>query len=225
MIPWQTIDRAMVPGKETELIFRRRGGEFSIQVAGTELMNSRAHGSEEALARLCLEKIHQKENQRILIGGLGMGFTLAAALEHSPMDASCVVAELVPEIISWNNEHLGHLAGNPMEDPRAEAMVVDVAEEIRRKQGAWHAILLDVDNGPTGLTQRSNNRLYNKAGLKAAFRALVPGGVFGVWSAGDDPDFTRSLKKCGFQARTFSVPARRSGKGGRHTIWVAEKPV
>lgn len=225
MIPWIEIDRAEVPGEKNELILRQRGDEFSIQIAGTELMNSRAHGSEEALASLVMARVSQKADQRILIGGLGMGFTLAQALELSKPNTKILVAELIPKMISWNSHHLGDLAGKPLEDPRVSTELADVADVIQREKAAWDAILLDVDNGPAGLTRESNNRLYNRAGLRATFEALVPGGGLGVWSAENDPVFTRSLKQCGFSAKAVPVRARSNGKGGRHTIWVAQKPI
>jgi spermidine synthase len=222
MIPWEEIDRAKVPGQESELILRKRGKEFSIRTGGTELMNSRIHGSEEALAGLALKQVRQKPNLNILVGGLGMGYTLAETLKLSQPDTRIFVAELIPEVISWNRDHIGHLAGMPLDDPRVRVDASDVAAAI--KKAAWDIILLDVDNGPAGLTKRSNNRLYSDAGLKTAFKALTPGGVLAIWSAGDDPAFTRSLTRCGFKAKAVSVRATSSGKGSRHTIWIAVKP-
>lgn len=225
MIPWKEIDRARVPGEDNELILRQRGDEYSIQIQGTELMNSRAHGSEEALASLSLARVHQKTGRKILIGGLGMGFTLAQALALSTPNTKILVAELIPEMISWNIHHLGHLAGRPLQDPRVESKVTDVTDIIKKSKATWDAILLDVDNGPAGLTRDSNNRLYSRSGLKASFSALTPGGVLGIWSAENDPAFTRTLKKCAFLAQAVPVRARHTGKGGRHTIWIAEKPI
>ncbi len=224
MIPWEEIDRAKVPGQDNELILRRRGQEFSIRTAGTELMNSRIHGSEEALASLAMERIHQKPALNILVGGLGMGYTLAETLKLSRPDTRILVSELIPSVISWNQDHIGHLAGMPLDDPRVRVEATDVASVIKNKKTAWDVILLDVDNGPDGLTKKSNNTLYTTAGLKASFKALTPGGVLGIWSAGDDPAFTRSLTRCGFRAKAISVRATATGKGSRHTIWIAVKP-
>ncbi len=224
MIPWEEIDRAKVPGQNSELILRRRGQEFSIRTAGTELMNSRIHGSEEALASLAMERVRQKPALNILVGGLGMGYTLAETLKLAQPKTRILVAELIPSVISWNLQHLGHLAGMPLDDPRVNVEASDVAAVIKKNKAAWDIILLDVDNGPAGLTQKSNNRLYSSAGLKASFAALTPGGVLGVWSAEDDQAFTRSLTKCGFRAKAISVRATATGKGSRHTIWVAVKP-
>lgn len=224
MIPWEEIGRARVPGQENELILRRRGQEFSIRTSGTELMNSRIHGSEEALADLALSEAGKTPKKSVLIGGLGMGYTLARTLALSGPDSLITVAELIPQIIAWNRDIFGHLAGHPLNDPRVRVEAADVAKVINRQENSWDAILLDIDNGPAGLTQDGNNRLYGESGLKSAFRALTPGGVLGIWSAGDDPAFTRRLGKCGFRAKAVPIRARTSGKGSRHIIWIAVKP-
>lgn len=224
MIAWEEIDRAKISGQKGELVLRRRGEEFSIRTAGTELMNSRVHGSEEALARLALDRIPQRSGMNILVGGLGMGYTLAAALVLAPKDACVVVAEFVPAVVFWNRRYLGHLAGHPLADPRVAVRETDVAGVIREKQTAWAVILLDVDNGPAGLTRDANRTLYSRIGLEAAFRALIPGGILGVWSAGDDDAFSRRLDGCGFRTKTVPVRARTGGKGGLHRVWIAEKP-
>ncbi|MFH1932439.1 MAG: hypothetical protein ABIN18_12740 [Pseudomonadota bacterium] len=224
MIPWEEIDRVEVPGHEGEVTLLKRGTEFSIRTAGTVLMNSRLHGSEDALAELTCSRIKRKSCMRILIGGLGMGYTLAAALEQSEPDTLITVSELIPAVVRWNREHLRHLAGMPLDDPRVSVEEEDVAETISKRKSAWDAILLDVDNGPDGLTRKANDRLYSRSGLKTSFSALCPGGILAVWSSGADEAFTRRLKQCGFQTETVTVPARKSGKGGRHTIWLAGKP-
>ncbi len=224
MIPWEEIDRAKIPGHKEEVILRKRGTEFSIRTAGLELMNSRLHGSEDALAEITCSRIKRKSDRRLLIGGLGLGYTLAAALEQSEPDTRITVSELVPAVVKWNREQLGHLAGNPLDDPRVSVEEKDVVEIIRQKKSAWDAILLDVDNGPEGLTRQANDRLYSKSGLKTSFLALRTGGFLAVWSSGQDDVFTRRLKQCGFLAETVAVRARKSGKGGRHTIWLAGKP-
>lgn len=224
MIPWEEIDRAKVPGQQGDVTLRKRGTEFSIRTAETELMNSRLHGSEEALAELTCSRIKQKSGLKILIGGLGMGYTLAAALEHSGPDARITVSELIPAVVGWNREHIGHLAGMPLDDPRVSVKEEDIAKTIRERESAWDAILLDVDNGPEGLTRKANDRLYGRPGLETSFRALCPGGILAVWSSGADEAFTRRLKQSGFHTETLTTRARKSGKGSRHTIWLARKP-
>ncbi len=224
MIAWETIDRVKIPGQEQEMTLQKRGEEFSIRTAGAELMNSRVHGSEEEIARLTCIQLQNRIGLRILIGGLGMGFTLAETLKHTSADAIIIVSELIPAVIQWNRKYLGHLAGMPLDDPRVKVKQEDVAKTIRNQKSFWDAILLDVDNGPEGLTQKENNRLYTSAGLKAAFGALRPGGILSVWSAADNEAFTQRLSQCGFHTKKKTVRARNSKKGGRHILWLAQKP-
>ena len=153
-----------------------------------------------------------------------MGYTLAAALENSEPNTRITVSELIPAVVRWNRESLGHLAGMPLDDSRVSVEEEDVGETIRKRKFIWDAILLDVDNGPDGLARKANDRLYGRAGLRASFSALRPGGILAVWSSGSDEAFTRRLKQCGFQTETITVRARKSGKGGRHIIWLAGKP-
>jgi spermidine synthase len=221
MIPWVFIDRAQVPGDGGELRLFRRGKEFSIRVDGQELMNSSRHGSEDALAELACEKIAGRTGVCVLIGGLGMGFTVAAALQRLGGDSRIVVAELVPEVIAWNRGPLSALAGNPVNDRRVTVRAIDVAEVIRSERQAYDAILLDVDNGPEGLTSKDNDRLYSVKGLEETLRALRPGGVLAVWSAASNPEFLRRLRKVGFQVDEHSVRAHGRSGGSRHTIWIA----
>jgi spermidine synthase len=223
VIPWEEIERAEVPGHEGEVILLKRGEEFSIRTAGTELMNSRLHGSADALAELTCSRIKRKSRQRILIGGLGMGYTLAAALKQSDPDTLITVSELIPAVVRWNRERLGHLAGMPLDDPRVFVEEEDVAKTISKRKSVWDAILLDVDNGPEGLTRKANDRLYGRPGLKISFSALCPGGILAVWSSGPDEAFTRRLKQCGFRTEVVTAPAHKTGKGGRHIIWLAGK--
>lgn len=223
MIPWVTIDRAEVPGEDAHVTLMRRGAEFSIRTAGTELMNSCRHGSEDALAKLAYRRLKRKTGQQILIGGLGMGYTLAAALDQSEPDTHITVCELLPAVIGWNRAHLGHLTGMPLNDPRVTVEGEDVALIISKRKSVWDAILLDVDNGPDGLVRKGNDRLYSRSGLKTTYEALRPGGILAVWSSGPDAAFTHRLKQCGFQAETVTVRARKSGKGGTHTIWLSVK--
>ncbi len=225
MIPWKELDRTAIPGETGELILRRRDTEFSIRTETTELMNSRLHGSEEALAELTCNRLPDHSGLQILIGGLGMGYTLAAALTHLKPDSSISVCELIPAVVRWNIEYLGHLANTPLNDPRVSVHVRDVIASICSKKSFWDAIVLDVDNGPEGLTRQDNNQLYNMSGLKNSYSALRPGGILSVWSYGPDQVFSRRLVKCGFSIEVITVRARKRGKGGKHTIWIARKPL
>jgi spermidine synthase len=223
MIPWKLLDRAPVPGGEGVLMLYQRGEEFSIRVTGHgELMNSRAHGSEDALAALACARLVGRKRPRLLIGGLGMGFTLAAALRELGPDAEVVVAELVPAVVTWNRGALGAQAGNPLLDARTTVQEIDVARLLRAERNAFDAILLDVDNGPEGLTRNANDWLYSSGGLAAAFAALRTDGILAVWSAGSDRNFTDRLRCTGFDAEEVRVRARKS-KGARHTIWLAQR--
>ncbi len=223
MIPWEELDRAKIPEQNKELTLRRRGSEFSIRTFDTELMNSRRHGSEESLAELACNRF-EKSNPRILIGGLGMGYTLAAAIESTGVDSSITVSELIPAVVKWNREHLGHLAGMPLNNPRVNVKIEDVVKTIGKEKSAWDIILLDVDNGPDGLTQKGNDRLYSISGLKKSFFALRAKGILGIWSAKGDTAFTKRLEKTGFKVDIKAVKARKSEKKLKHTIWLAEKP-
>ena len=222
MIPWQHLDTAQVPGDGDELRLMRRGTEYSIMTGGIELMNSRLSGSEEALATLAFERIGARPGARILIGGLGMGFTLRAALAAFGGDAEIVVAELVPGVIAWARGPLGDLYGGSLSDPRATIHQGDVGELIRAEEAAWDAILLDVDNGPGGLSRKENDGLYSTSGLAAAKRALRPGGVLEVWSSTRDTAFTQRLKRAGYAVEEIGVRAHK-GRGARHVIWMATR--
>ncbi len=223
MIPWKELGRASIPGEAAPLILAQRDTEYVIRIGANALMSSRAHGSEEALAELACARIAGRTNARVLIGGLGMGFTLAAALGSLPANARVVVAELMPAVIEWNRGPLAHLANRPLEDQRVTVHAGDVAAVISNERSAFDAILLDVDNGPNGLTRASNDGLYSAAGLAAALRALRVGGVFGVWSVAPDDEFSRRLGRVGFEVEEEIVRARRT-KGGRHTLWLGTKP-
>jgi spermidine synthase len=223
MIPWELIDSAQAPGGG-ELRLYRRGREYSIQVDGNELMNSRVHGSEEALADLACAHIADRPCPRILIGGMGMGYTTAAALHRLGADGRVVVAELVPSVVEWNRGPLADLAGYPLDDCRVTVQEKDVAIVLRSEPKAYDAILLDVDNGPEAMTRRGNAWLYGKSGLETAFAALRPAGVLAVWSAGPDRAFTERLRLAGFEVREVRVPARGKEQGGRqHTIWLGAR--
>ena len=221
MIPWQLLDSAPVPGKKETLRLYRRGADFSIRVDGAELMNSRIHGSEEAMAGFACPRISSLPAPRILIGGLGMGYTLGAALKRLAAESRVVVAELVPAVVAWNRGPLAALAGRPLDDGRVAVRECDVAELLRAEQRAYDAVLLDVDNGPRGLTRKSNDWLYTRAGLEAAFAALRPAGIFALWSASPDREFARLLGKAGFEVEEKQVRARSLRRGRYHTIWIA----
>jgi len=222
MIPWRELDRAPVPGESAPLVLARRGDEFAIRVGPHLLMSSAMHGSEEALAELACAPLAARVDARVLVGGLGMGYTLAAALAHVGPDARVEVAELIPAVIEWNRGPLAHLAGRPLDDARATAIAGDVGGRIRAARERYDAILLDVDNGPDGLTRVANEALYSAAGLAAARVALRAGGVLGVWSTAPDDAFARRLERAGFRVDEHRVRARRT-KGGRHVIWLATR--
>jgi spermidine synthase len=221
MIPRILLGTAPVPGTNKEMQLYQSGEVFSIRIPGRgDLMNSRVHGSEKALADLACEKLAGKENPRLLIGGLGMGFTLAAALKTIGPAAEVVVAELVPEVVTWNRTLIGAPAGDPLDDPRSRVYVGDVADLIRQEPAGFDAILMDVDNGPEALVRRENNWLYSAAGLRTTRAALRPRGVLAVWSAGPDSAFSKRLRQAGFDVREHVVRPHRAGKGPRHYIWI-----
>ena len=209
-----------MPGHLAELRCFRHDGDFTIWIDGTELMSSRVHGSEEALAELALERLGPRAAPRVLVGGLGMGFTLARTLALVDAEAVVDVVELVPEVVSWNRDLLGHRTRHPLRDPRTNLIVGDVVETIAAAKGRYDVMLLDVDNGPEGLSRPSNEHLYGEAGLVAARAALRPGGVLAVWSSWANPPFTARLRSGGFTVTEHTVRARRT-KGPRRTIWVA----
>jgi len=222
MTPRELIGVAEVPGGEP-LRLVRHGRDFVIMLERNELMSSRMSGSEEALAEMTLDRLSDPANARLLIGGYGMGFTLRAALKRlGPKGWACVV-ELVPGIIEWARGPMAELADGCLDDSRTQLVMGDVGAEIARSRGSWEAILLDVDNGPDGLTRDANNGLYTMRGLERARAALAPGGVLAVWSAGPDPAFTRRMRDAGFAVDEVQVRARSNGKGPRHVIWFGKK--
>jgi spermidine synthase len=216
MTRWELLDTAPTPNGEGVLTLHRRNAELSIRIDGAELMNSRMHGSEEAMAGLACGGVGPRG--RVLVGGLGMGFTLAATCAEVGPDVAITVCELSEAVVRWNGGVVGELAGHPLKDPRVRVEVGDVRDAIR---GRWDVILLDVDNGPGGLTQESNGWLYGRQGLGKLHRALSGGGTLAVWSAHPDEAFTKRLRQAGFKPTAHSVRARANGKGPRHTIWVA----
>jgi spermidine synthase len=225
MIPWETLARASAPGGSA-LSLHRRGEEYVIRVDGQDLMGSRQHGSEETLAELGCAGLREVRGARVLIGGLGLGFTVRAALTMLGPDAKLEVAELVPAVIAWNRGVLAHLAAAPLDDPRVSVHEGDVATLIAGRRAAYDAVLLDVDNGPSALTAPGNARLYGPRGLEQAGHCLRPKGVLAVWSVSDDARFTARLERAGFQVKVERVLARhgttkRTGK--RHVLWLAQK--
>jgi len=199
----------------------QRDTELSIRVDRHELMNSRVYAPEDALSKLGCERIKERPGARVLIGGLGMGYSLRTALLALRADAQVIVAELVPAVVKWNREHFGHLADHPLRDPRVTVRQEDVGRVIRSARSDYDAMLLDVDNGPDGLTRKSNDGLYTRPALRAARAALRPGGVLGIWSCGQDNAFVRRLRESNFDVEEVLVGARGKGKGARHTLWFA----
>ena len=222
MIARELIGVAAVPGGD-ELKLFRRGADFMIVLDRNELMNSRMSGSEEALATITCERLAGRKAPHLLIGGYGMGFTLRAALGALGPDAALTVVELVPAILDWARGPMAELTGGCLGDPRVRLVEEDVATLIAQGTRSYDAILLDVDNGPDGLTRKGNDRLYSREGLNAAKAALRPGGVLAIWSAAPDAAFARRLRSTGFTVEEVAIRARSNGKGPRHIIWLATK--
>ena len=220
MTPRRLLATASVAGGKTLNLFQR-GGDFMIVIDRDELMTTRMSGSEEALAVMTIERLGTRTAPHILIGGYGMGFTLRAALGKLGSEAQVTIAELVPEIIEWARGPMAVLTAGGLDDPRTKLVMGDVAELIRAGSGTYDAILLDVDNGPDGLTQTSNDRLYSAAGLRAAKAALKQDGILAIWSAAPDMAFKRRLGETGFNVDEVSVRARSNGKGPKFVIWFA----
>ena len=223
MNPWVVLSKTKIPNSDKELTLSQQGDEFAIRISGVpyDLMNSRMHNSEEALAELACTRLKTHNDAHVLVGGLGMGFTLATALSTVPASASVTVAELIPEVVDWNQGPLGECAGLPLNDSRTRIHIGDVAELLVRQED-FDAILIDVDNGPEAMTHSNNEWLYSLQGLAAIHQSLRPEGIVAFWSAGADQLFTIRLKKTGFKVRTRTVRAR-VGKGSRHTIFLAQK--
>lgn len=223
MVPWSLIDTARIPGGDGALRLMRRGAEFSIMLGANELMNSRLSGSEQALATLSCERIRSNPAPRILVGGLGMGFTLRAVLAAVGPKAQIVVAELVPAVVAWARGPMAEVHGASLTDPRVSIRETDVGRLIDAARAVYDAILLDVDNGPEGLTRDANDGLYDTAGLGAARDALRPGGVLAVWSSGPDRRFTQRLHRAGFGVEEIRVRANGGRGGARHVVWIATR--
>jgi spermidine synthase len=227
VIPWALVDRAAIPGGG-ELRLMHRNGEFSIMLGTSQLMNSRRTGSEEALATFSCDRIRKRKRPRILIGGLGMGFTLRAALTVLGADAQITVAELVPAVVGWARGPLAGIFKMALKDPRVDIYEGDVGRLIGSNRVAYDAILLDVDNGPEGLTRKANDRLYNTKGLRKARDALKLGGILAIWSSTPNKPFTERLRATGFRSDQIVIRANPAG-GARSVIWIAtpidERPI
>ena len=223
MIPWALLDSAKMPGGG-ELRLKQRGAEFSTMLGSIELMNSRRSGSEEALATMSCERIAGRRRPNILIGGLGMGFTLRAALAALGSDARIIVAELVPAVVRWAHGPMVDVFGGSLADPRVSIRAVDVRDLIRSHRSAYDVILLDVDNGPEGLTRKANDGLYTPDSLREARAALRPGGVLSVWSSGPSRAFSKRLRSVGFHVDEIHVRANGVRGGARHVLWIGSRP-
>ena len=218
MIARELLASAQVPGGGEMRLFRH-DRDFMIVLGGNELMSSRMSGSEVALAEQTLARLGPRKRTRMLVGGYGMGFTLRAALAKLDADAEVIVAELMPEIIDWARGPMAELAAGCLDDRRVVLVIGDVVDQIAGAPDCYDAILLDVDNGPDGLTREDNNELYTKRGLRAARAALRPGGVLAIWSAAKDDAFAARLRRNGFTVDEVTVRARSNGKGPKHVIW------
>ena len=224
MKPWELLGKTRTPDG-SDMTLMRRDSEIVILANGKPLMSSRMHGSEEALAVLACRHARTLEDPCVLIGGLGMGFTLRATLDLLPPSAVVVVAELVPAVVDWNRGPLGPLAGHPLKDRRVRVEVGDVAVSLRTSIGRFDAVLLDVDNGPAAFTASHNAGLYDDRGIAAARAALKPGGVLAVWSAWDDRKFEKRLRRGGFTIEVERVRARLKKGGPRHTVFLGRLPM
>ena len=216
MKPWLLLDTAWTPGN-TELSLWERDTEVVIRADGRDLMSNRMHGSEEVMAEFARS---EAKDARVLVGGLGMGYTLRAALEFLPPGGRVTVVELSEAVVKWNRERLGTLAGNPLDDPRVDLVLGDVGDVISREQAAWDSILLDVDNGPDGFTQPGNDQLYGMAGLNRTRMSLRRRGILAVWSAYEDPRFENRMRRAGLRTRVERVRARLEKGGPRHVIYL-----
>lgn len=222
MLPWQQLASATAPDGQP-LTLSRRGHEYLIRVGGWDLMSSRDDTSARALTELGCRGLETRAGIHVLIGGLGMGFSVAPAVERLASDAVIDVAELVPAVVEWNRGPLAELAANPLADPRVHVHVGDVAALIRGAEARWDAILLDVDNGPDALAHDGNAALYSRTGLREAHRALRPGGVYAVWSYSDSGGFAKRLAQAGFEASIERVANRGRDRGRAHAIWLGRR--
>jgi spermidine synthase len=219
---WELLGEASIPGNNDKLRLYQGKDDFFIRITSVsgELMSTRKYGSEEALGILPCRELNSPQNARVLIGGLGMGFTLGAILRELGPQAEVTVAELIPEVVEWNRGPLGERSGYPLNDPRTRVHIGDVKQLLQKSRACFDVIALDIDNGPEGLTTTGNDNLYTTRGILAAQSALTPGGILAYWSAGPDQAFHDRLRRCGFLVEEVSVFAHGK-KGTRHTIWLA----
>ena len=222
MRPWELLGETHAPDG-TLLTLTRQGGEYVILANGRSLMSSRMHGSEEAAAALACRHVRTQAQPHVLVGGLGMGFTLRATLDLLSPDAIVTVAELVPAVVEWNRGPLGPLAGYPLKDRRVRVDAGDVAVTLRANPGCFDAIVLDVDNGPAAFTSAGNAGLYDDRGIAAARAAMANGGVLAVWSARDDRKFEQRLRYGGFAVEVERVRGRLKKGGPHHIIFLGHK--
>jgi spermidine synthase len=219
---FQLLDEARAPDG-TVLKLVQRGEEYVILADGAPLMSSRMHGSEDALATLTHECWRSSLHPSVLIGGLGLGFTLRATLNLLPPHGTVVVSELVPPVVEWNRGVLGALAGHPLQDARTQIVTEDVVTTIRSSVSRFDAILLDVDNGPAAFTVATNGAIYDDRGIASIHRALKPAGILAVWATQDDAKFVQRLRRCGFEASVRRARATANQRGSRHFIFLGCK--
>jgi spermidine synthase len=222
MIPWQTVAQTIAPDGET-LVLVRRGDEWVVRAGRAQhvLMSSRQHGSEEALATVPFALCPHARD--VLVGGLGLGFTARAVLSRLPAEGRMEIAEYVPDLVSWNREHVGALAAHPLDDARTSVFVGDVRGRLAMASRAFDLVLLDVDNGPTVVAHDANASLYDDAGTRLCFEALRPGGVLAVWSSGPHPPYLKTLQRAGFVAKAEPVAVRGKSRGGTHVLFLGRK--
>jgi spermidine synthase len=218
MLEWAAVETARI-ADGGEFVLARYGDEWIVRVDDRILMSNLMHSSEDALAEITIDLAD--DPRTVLIGGLGLGYTLRAALDRVAAEAEVTVVELVPELVDWNNEHLRALNGHPLGDPRCQVLVGDVFDAIRQSPAAFDVILLDVDNGPGALAQPKNQRLYSDSGVRACHAALRPGGVLGVWSKGPCARYERQLRRGSFDVNVQHVPAR-VGADAEHVLFLAK---
>jgi spermidine synthase len=218
MLDWATVECTRI-ADGTEFVLGRYGDDWVIRVGYRILMSNRMHDSEEALAEIALARVTSPRS--VLVGGLGLGYTARAVLERVPKETEVTVLELMPELVDWNRRHLGVLAGHPLDDPRCSIIVGDVFDTLRMSPATFDVILLDVDNGPQGLTQAKNQRIYSDGGIRVCLAALRPGGVLAVWSQGPNARYARRLEKHGAEVEVLSVEARTQSRV-RHIVFVAK---
>lgn len=222
MKPWELLATARA-SDGTEMRLTRHDDEYMILADGRVLMSSRLRRSEEALATLACRQASSMPQPQVLVGGLGLGYTLRAALDVLPPDATVTVGELLPEMVDWNRGPLASLAGHPLDDTRVRIDVGDVGHTLRASCSRFDVVLLDVDNGPATFSAGVNGGLYTDAGLRAAYRALRPEGTLAIWSAWDDRGFARRLRSHAFDVEVVPVRGQQKRKGPRHSIYVARK--